>query len=303
MPAAKELPSYVGACMDKEARLAQFKLTRKALKQGGAMPFIPYDVFVNFIAEKVAIYNARPHRTLGMISPDGAWASWMARGWEAERLTETELIDFFRPRIERTVARGEINLFTNIYYSRQLEEFHGLALHVAYDIHDPAKVWIYAPDGRYVCEAEVNGNKRSAFPVAVQQQAREKRAKGRLQKLDVKRHEVLEELRGGPAIAAPAFDQIVIGGRILDSNALEHAQPKAERIEEKPHQIAPSAEQRAITRQSRSERSAAENYAEWRDIDRRVLSGESVTEADARWHRSYPNSAQFRAEEKRKAAA
>lgn len=105
VPAAKELPSYVGACMDKEARLAQFKLTRKALKQGGAMPLIPYDVFVNFIGEKVAIYNARPHRSLGMISPDSAWASWMARGWKAERLTEKELVDFFRPRIERTVVR------------------------------------------------------------------------------------------------------------------------------------------------------------------------------------------------------
>lgn len=303
VPAAKELPSYVGACMDKEARLAQFKLTRKALKQGGAMPLIPWDVFVTYIGEKVAIYNARPHRSLGMISPDGAWASWMARGWEADRLTETEMVDFFRPRIERTVARGEINLFTNIYYSRQLEEFHGLALHIAYDIHDPAKVWIYAPDGRFVCEAEVNGNKRSAFPVAVQQQARERRAKGRLQKLDVKRNEVLEELRGAPAIAAPAFDQIVIGGRILDRNAMEYSMQKAEQIAEKPihHQQTP--EQRAITRQSRSERSAAENYAEWCDIDHRILAGHAVTDQDARWHRSYQQSAQFRAEAKRKAAA
>lgn len=303
VPAAKELPSYIGACMDKEARLAQFKLTRKALKAGGSMPLIPYDVFVNFIGEKVAIYNARPHRSLGGISPDGAWASWMARGWVAERLTDEEMVDFFRPRITRTATRGEINLFTNIYFSRQLEEFHGLALHVAYDIHDPAKVWIYAPDGRFICEAEVNGNKRAAFPVAVQQQARERRAKGRLQKIDVKRTEILEELRGGPALSAPASDQIVIGGRILDRDALNHSVPKAEQTEEKPRQARQITEQREPAARSRSERSAAENYAEWVDIDCRVLAGQAVSEHDARWHRSYQQSAQFRAEAKRKVAA
>ena len=315
--AAKELPSYVGMCMDKEARLAQFKLTRKALKHGGTMPMIPYEVFVNFVGEKVAIYNARPHRSLGGISPDGAWAAWIARGWQAERLTEAELVDFFRPRIERTVARGEINLFTNIYYSRQLEEFHGMALHVAYDIRDPARVWIYAPDGRFICDAEVNGNKRSAFPVAVQQQAREKRARGRLQRVDVKRNEILEELHGGPALVAPTSEQIVIGGRIIDHDALEHTLQKVklsdenaqlldenlQQIGQEPQQNALSVEQRAVIRQSRSERPAAENYAEWIELDRRLRAGDSVSEADARWHRTYPNSAQFRAEEKRKAAA
>jgi putative transposase len=38
--AAKQLPSYIGAAMDREARLQQFKVTRKALKNGGAMPLI-----------------------------------------------------------------------------------------------------------------------------------------------------------------------------------------------------------------------------------------------------------------------
>lgn len=306
VPAAKELPSYIGACMDKEARLAQFKLTRKALKSGGTMPLIPYDVFVNFIAEKVAIYNDRPHRSLGGISPNGAWAAWMARGWQAERLTEAEMVDFFRPRIVRTAQRGEINLFTNIYYSRQLEEFHGLALHVAYDIHDPAKVWIYAPDGRFICEAEVNGNKRAAFPVAVQQMARERRAKGRLQKIDVKRTEILDELRGGPALSAPSSEQIVIGGRILDCKAFSSSAMPVETQARRAITVEldeTSSATKKLVRQSRSERSAAENYAEWVEIDRRVLAGQAVSEPEARWHHSYQHSAQFRVETKRKAAA
>ena len=54
---------------------------------------------------------------------------------------------------------------------------------------------------------------------------------------------------------------------------------------------------------SRSQRAPSENYAEWLALDQRIASGEAVSEADARWHRSYPQSAQYRAESKRKAAA
>ncbi len=53
----------------------------------------------------------------------------------------------------------------------------------------------------------------------------------------------------------------------------------------------------------RSERPAADNYAEWIALDARLQAGEAISDADARWHRTYPQSAQFRAEAKRKAAA
>lgn len=53
----------------------------------------------------------------------------------------------------------------------------------------------------------------------------------------------------------------------------------------------------------RSERPASQNYAEWLDLDTRLQAGEPVSEADARWHRTYQNSAQFRAESKKKAVA
>ena len=53
----------------------------------------------------------------------------------------------------------------------------------------------------------------------------------------------------------------------------------------------------------RSERPAADNYAEWQALDARLQAGETIAEADARWHRSYPQSAQYRAMAKKKAAA
>ncbi|MFN3985701.1 MAG: Mu transposase C-terminal domain-containing protein [Rhodocyclaceae bacterium] len=294
--AAKLLPAYMGAAMDREARLQQFKLTRRALKAGGAMPLMPWDLFVSFCDERIADYNSRAHRSLGGISPDAAWANHLARGWVPELLGADETATLFRPRVARTLARAEIRLFNNLYFARELEEFHGLEAHIAYDIHDASRVWVYAPDGRLICEAKVNGNARHYFPVPVVEQARQKRAKGRLSRVEVKREEILAEMRGSPALTAPAAGQIVIAGRVIDPAALSQRAAVLEAIDLE-------AELLPAPTQPRSDRSAADNYADWLALDTRIADGEAVSEADARWHRSYPNSAQYKAHVKKMATA
>lgn len=312
--AARQLPSYIGAAMDREARLQQFKVTRKALKSGGAMPLIPFDVFIQFIEARIADYNAKAHRTLKGTSPDLAWRAFEARGWKAEALRPEDTDTLFRPRVSRIIQRAEINLFTNIYFARELAEFHGIEAQIAYDIHDPSRIWVYTPEGRFICEAQANGNRRHYMPVPVVQQAREKRAKGRLARVDAKRDEILEELHGAPAIghvAAPASSQIVLGGRVIDTEALaviaEHPPEAPSDQQDAPVHTAsdttvrPGQASRVV---SRSDRTPAENYADWLALDAVIAAGETVTEADARWHRMYPQSAQYRAEAgKRKAAA
>lgn len=303
---AKLLPSYMGAAMDREARLQQFKLTRKALKAGGTMPLMPWDLFVQWCEQRIADYNARPHRSLGNTSPQLAWAAFEARGWQAHMLETGALATLFRPRVTRTLARAEIRLFNNLYFARELEEFHGLEVHVAYDIHDPERIWVYLPDGRLVCEAQVNGNRKHYFPVPVVEQARQKRAEGRLARVDAKRDEILEELHGGPALAAPKAAQVVIGGRVIEHDAISSLPAKAETPA--PQAIpAPIGERRQRAEEivktvPRSERPAADNYAEWQALDARLQAGETLAEADARWHRSYPNSAQYKAHAKKTAA-
>lgn len=308
--AAKQLPSYIGAAMDREARLQQFKVTRKALKSGGAIPLIPFDVFIQFIEARVADYNAKAHRTLKGTSPDLAWRAFEARGWKPEILKAEDTDTLFRPRVSRIIQRAEINLFTNIYFARELAEFHGIEAQIAYDIHDPSRIWVYTPEGRFICEAQANGNRRHYMPVPVVQQAREKRAKGRLARVDAKREEILEELHGAPAIghvAAPASSQIVLGGRVIDADALStiecDSRQSLEKVAEEEAR-APVGARPAPQGISRSERTPAENYADWLALDAAIAAGQTVTEADARWHRMYPNSAQYRAEAgKRKAAA
>ncbi|WP_374342650.1 Mu transposase C-terminal domain-containing protein [Azonexus sp.] len=304
---AKQLPTYMGAAMDREARLQQFKLTRKAIKSGGVMPLMPWHVFVEWCEQRIAEYNARKHRSLGGASPDLALHAFEAKGWEPHRMTAEEMATLFRPRVTRTLARAEIRLFNNIYFARELEEFHGLEVHVAYDIHDAERIWVYTTEGRLLCEAQVNGNSKHYYPVPVVEQGRQERAKGRLARVDAKREEILEEMHGGPALAAPAARQVVIGGRIIEHDAIPSrpesaviATPPAKpsrpaALRQRADEIAPPV--------PRSERPAAENYAEWLALDARLQAGEPVSDADARWHRSYPHSAQYRAEAKKKAAA
>lgn len=308
--AARQLPSYIGAAMDREARLEQFKVTRKALKSGGAMPLIPFDVFLQFIDDRVADYNAKAHRTLKGTSPDLALRAFEARGWQAHALKPEDTDTLFRPRVTRTIQRAEINLFTNIYFARELAEFHGIDAQIAYDIHDPSRIWVYTPEGRFICEAQANGNRRHYMPVPVVQQAREKRAKGRLARVDAKRDEILEELHGAPALAAPMASQIVLGGRVIDAAALS-SMPMP--VETEAQRALPMAADESAAQDcnlvrsapiSRSDRTPADNYADWRALDARLQAGEQLSEPDARWHRMYPASAQYRAEAgKRKAAA
>lgn len=304
---AKLLPSYMGAAMDREARLQQFKLTRQAIKKGGVMPLMPWHLFVQWVEGRIADYNARAHRSLGGTSPNLCRDAFAAKGWEPHRLTGDELATLFRPRVTRTLARAEIRLFNNLYFARELEEFHGLEAHIAYDIHDPSRVWVYLPDGRLLCEAQVNGNAKHYFPVPVVEQARQKRAQGRLNRVEVKRQEILEELHGGTALPAPSASQIVIGGRVIDHDAISSIKRKAEPIAAQAKTAAPDEiRQRAqeiVQSVPRSERSAADNYAEWAALDARLQAGETLSEADARWHRSYPNSAQYKAHAKKIAAA
>ncbi len=290
---AKLLPSYMGAAMDREARLAQFKLTRQALKNGGVMPLLPWDVFMAFCRERVAAYNARGHRSLGGVSPDLKWREFELKGWEAHRLAPVDLDTLFRPRVERKLLRGEIQLFNNIYACPRLEEFHGDTVHVAYDMHKPEKVWVYTPHGKFMGEAICDGNKKHYFPVSVTQQDREKRAQGRAKRVKAKLVEIREELRG-PALEAPPDNSIVLGTKIV---TLDEALVVGREIEARQAAALAAPAPKPLRR---SERSVAENMAEWDAIDRRILGGEAVSEDEAYWHESFQRHPSWKAEIKRR---
>lgn len=293
--AAKLLPSYIGAEMDREAKLTQFKISRRALKHGGAMPLLPWAVFVEFARERVAEYNARPHKSLGGMSPDLKWREHELKGWAAHRLAACDLDALFRPRVMRKLRRGRVDLFTNYYSNNALEEFHGDMVQVAYDIHNVDRVWIYTPEGRYIGEAEINGNTRRYFPVAVSEQAGEKRVAAAEKRVKAKLSAVREELRG-PALEAPKENEIVIAGPAVRVEKVLAAGQALVAADAAP---APTAKPAL----PRSARPIGEIVDEWLALDARKRAGEVLPGDDDYWHGSVQRHPGWKAEMKRRAEA
>ncbi|MCL2297790.1 MAG: Mu transposase C-terminal domain-containing protein [Proteobacteria bacterium] len=233
--AAKELPGYMGADMDRQARQLTHKISRQALKQREAgvsakMPLLGWQAFINHCEAAVQRYNDRPHRTLPKINingttrhmtPNEVWAQKVSAGFEPHMLSEAEKAIIWRPHELRTVQRGEVVLWNNRYFSKELEEWHGSQLRVAYDLHDASRVWVYDDEERFVCTAELNGNQTDYYPMSVVEQARDKRAAGREKRLRLHLDEVQAERRGKPAIEQ--VDTLVIPG--LTTIKLAEMQP------------------------------------------------------------------------------
>lgn len=193
--AAKAFSTYVGAAMDRQARQIVFKASRKGV------PVLPsWQAFVAFVDQVVAAHNARPSRACPKaldaetgrqrhLSPDATWAQAEALGWKPEGLPIS--LDDFRPEEMRMVRRGEISLFGNTYFSRELAELHGEEVRVAFDIHDASRVWVSRQDGTFVCEAGFEANKSAYFPKPYVESLREKRQEGQRQRLEAKSRRVL----------------------------------------------------------------------------------------------------------------
>lgn len=202
---AKTLATYMGEAMDAEAKQKAFKITRADIKAAGkSKHLMPWQTFIDWCNEQVEEYNNRPHRSLIKFydeagkkrnqSPNEAWAQALVEGFKPVDVEADEADDLFRPYKEAVTRRGEIVLFTNTYFSHDLEQYHGETMRVGYDIHDASRVWVRNQAGQLVCVAEFEANKRSYFPQTFIEQAAEKRAKGRIKRAQVKIEEAEQEL-------------------------------------------------------------------------------------------------------------
>lgn len=206
--AAKMLPTYMGKGMDPEARKKVFKVTRVAMKEGARAPqLMAFRDFVAFAEQQVERYNNHPHTALPRVldtetgkrrhqTPNEAWQAALDEGWLPVLPDADAAIELFRPYVFRTVARGEIRLWNNVFFSAELEEFHGERVRVGYDFQDMGEVIVRDEKGRLICTAQFEGNKRDYFPKSVIEADREKRAAGRKRRLEEKLEEVQAELNG-----------------------------------------------------------------------------------------------------------
>ena len=234
--AAKKLPTYVGKDMDAEARKSLYHWSKKEIKLHGKVvssPIMTWDEFRVFIDEEIEGYNNRPHRSLlkftdesgkqRYMTPNEMWALKVREFGEPPKVVPEDEGELFRPQVMRRVARGEVSLFNNVYYSAALEEFNGEELRVGYDVQDAQWTWIYDDTGRLICKAEWRGNSTSYMPESVIEQALDKRNDEALKRVEIKRDNVLAERRQ-PVIEHQ--ESVNLGGLSFDLSRLKEEAEK-----------------------------------------------------------------------------
>lgn len=155
--AGRDLPTFVGADMDPEARQKVFKKSRAELAEIGASSLhMPWDQFIAWGHEVVAAYNARPHGGLPKImdaetgkrrhmAPLEAWAAAVAEGWAPDQPEPGELDAVFRAQEKRRVTRCQVRLYNHHYFSKALDAYHGREVRVGYDLHNASNVSVKKP--------------------------------------------------------------------------------------------------------------------------------------------------------------
>jgi len=278
---AKTLPSYMGADMDKEAKQKFFKGSRSGDKDGVIRLPIGWRDFMRLCEDAVTSYNDRPHSSLPKaqgrhMSPAEYRAMKMQTipGYEHHELKAEESASLFRPRETRKVIRGEVNLFGNRYASSALADYHDQDMHIGYDVHDAQWVWIYDENGEFVAKAEFQGNDKHYFPKPVIEQARDRRAKGRLMRAEKQIEEIVAERKGAEAL------------EVLPIQEIPGMRAAARIVEEK---LAVEVVAAIPTTDQPRER-----YLFWRDLDNKAAAGEEIPDAYQPFYASFQKSAVWR---------
>jgi len=216
-PLSKTFETYQGKDADKEALREIRRITDKELRANRRAPFaITWEEFKQQVQQAIDDYNNRPHSSLPRyrdpetlryrhMTPKEVWDKWLEEGGENRLIPKDEAADLIRPYERRKTLRGEVRILGNIYFSFDLEQWHGEEVMVGYNIHDASKVWVRNFEGVLLAVAELDGNRRQYFgddviKVAMSKQDKvlESRTKSRLNLVDKKREEILEEAKGLP---------------------------------------------------------------------------------------------------------
>lgn len=222
--AAKTLLTYIGKDMDGDTKQKVYKQTRAACADSSLpTPLIEWDDFVEQINRAIIDYNNRPHSGLPAYrdpatrkrvhyTPWQAWQAGMQRmkaDLPEDKWTTpaNELPDLYHPAMTRKVDRCWVRMgkrkdgLPQMYYSRDLENWHGELVQVAYSPSNASKVWVRTlDDGMLIAVATLEGNSAEYFAQTKLEEKREERAKGRQKRLERQAHEIELERRGPKSV-------------------------------------------------------------------------------------------------------
>ncbi|MGE4244237.1 Mu transposase C-terminal domain-containing protein [Ramlibacter sp.] len=236
IPCAKQFASYQGKDVDAgtlrrvSAELAKEQRALKRAEHTGEVIRLStkapsWKQFIDAVGRAVDEYNnEHRHRSLPKheSGPHAGKHMTPAEAWDAQldrelqfKLSALELRMLFMPAVLRTAKRGEVQFFSQIYYSADLMAVDGQQVRVHYDIHDPARVQIFDLRGEFVCEAGWNANRKAFFAQPVIEMARTKRVETRMKRLQGQMDLAQRELGGvgaasGTSLPAPGSVDVLV---------------------------------------------------------------------------------------------
>lgn len=180
--------------LDKAKRKGATQLTPKQQWAVGKLP--SWNQFLDAVQAGVDWYNnEHVHSEIGM-TPVQKRRQLMEKmnSDDLVFITPVEARDLFRPSTLRVAQRGWLQLFNNYYFSAKLLDVDGQKVQVMFDIYDPSQVIVRKQDGTFVCYAELDGNKRDAFPMPFVEKTRQERHARRAKLKQEQLDEIHEEL-------------------------------------------------------------------------------------------------------------
>lgn len=205
--AARQLETYTGKDMDPSVEHKNYRILMKDIREMGRSNMLPtWPQFIDLCQQAVNHYNNRPNSALPKITdsegrprymtPNECWDTFIAYGWTPDTASPQELDDMFRPRRQVTTRRGQVRLFGNIYFNKDLQHHNGEKVFIEYEPQDGQHVYVRDMEERLICKAEFEANRSSFYPVSAVEEAREKRAERRA-KLKIQQLEEIELERRG----------------------------------------------------------------------------------------------------------
>lgn len=183
---ARQFPTYYGTGADSDSvrkTLYAVKSLAKAEKEGKELTplqrrargkLATWQALLDTVQDCVDWYNNQHvHRELGT-TPAKKYKQLLNID-DLVMLSKIELRDMYRPQFVRKPRRGWISWNNNNYFNQQLLDVEGQDVIIGIDIHNAQWIQVRAMDGRFICDAEWNGNTREAFPVSMVEQQRKKR--------------------------------------------------------------------------------------------------------------------------------
>ncbi len=177
---AKTMPTFQGTGMDGDTIRKNTQAISRAKTKGEVPEFVPsWQQFIDDCEARFDWYNAQhQHSSLGGKTPSEVYHANFDERWACP-LSEDEIINLYRPFVERVPNRGEVRWINNVYFHQALAELpEKTTVRVAYDLNDANRVWVSDLQGCFICEAVWDGNKRAGMPVSLKDALKEKRIDG-----------------------------------------------------------------------------------------------------------------------------